>query len=133
MADDYVPELMIGLGERTLGRRDEVDGEQTDLLATPERLVRDVVPAEVRFPDGERLLRARVFITDRRVQVWIEGRPAVLAHDLELVEAPAVASIHASVGTPHRLVTPLGEVQVRRARGTCSCRLPGLMALSWSP
>lgn len=133
MSDD-IPELMVGLGERTLGRRDEVDGEQTDLLAEPERLLRDVVPAEVRFPDtGERILRARVFITDQRIQVWVEGRPPTLLHDLELVEVPAVASVHASAGTPHRLATPLGPVEVRRARGTCSCRVPGLMGLRWKP
>lgn len=130
---EYVPEAMIGLGERLLGRRDDIDGEQMDMTTTPERLIRDVVPADVQLPDGNRLLRTRVFITDRRIQVWTEALPPVLAYDLELVGEPAVASVHASAGTPHRLATPDGEVVVRRSRGACSCRLPGLMGLSWAP
>lgn len=97
-----------------------------------ERLVRDVVPAEVHLPDGTRHLRARVFVTTSRLLVFLEGRPPTLAYERDLVDdAPGLASVHASAGTPHRLSTPDGEVFIRRARHTCSCKVPGLMALSW--
>lgn len=95
-----------------------------------ERLVRDVVPAEVQGPDGSRWLRTRVFITDQRVLAFEEGRPPRLVLEAVLLDAD-VQSIHAPASRPHRLATADGDVLVRRARGVCSCQLPGLMAMSW--
>lgn len=100
----------------------------------PERLLRDMHPVEVYAPHAMTApVAARVFVTDERVQVWVDapsGRPAIL------LEAPTTSSIEAERGSLFGQVqidTAEGPIHVTRGQG-CGCHSPlkALMApASW--
>lgn len=95
----------------------------TTTASGTERLVRDVMPAEVHAPGHSPhvQLEARVFVTDRRVQVWVRGPDGPVALVDEELTAEAPERNRGTLGREQlHLETAAGPVHVSRGRG-CGC------------
>ena len=95
----------------------------TTTAGDTERLMRDVVPAEVHAPGHSPHVQqsARVFVTDRRVQVWVTGPDGPVALVDEALTGPVPERNRGTLGREQlHLETAAGPVHVSRGRG-CGC------------
>jgi hypothetical protein len=89
----------------------------------PERLCRDVFPAEVLLPGGRLIQGCRVFVTSSRVLVYqASERQIELAAEFELTD-PINASRSTLQGGRLELHGPDGTSWVNQGRG-CGCHSP---------